>query len=568
MPSYFRNLFGGQSSQSSSKTHSRSSSQPPVGNIYAVPGNASAAAAGPNAKVQRSYSYSASRSTAPSPLRFTTGTDTRTTYGYGSRTDYAQQTAESRPRVPRSASHPAREPGHLRARDPTRARRCIQEWASRGRQAPTWATAPMPALPSDRTNLGNLTAVWRLSACANALTLLAQLCAGACHSPLHAPSTRLTRLHRAPITYDVSFTPSARTVLDRATHSAIPAHTLSQPATEPPTPAGSRLVLRCEKFPWPVIVSGSLSNSHSSPTRPRFTIGSASSHGHSAAGGVITNLDVLYAVHTTLLTPITPEEWEALGHGSKAQQKVTRAYERRCTRMGGGGGRRAAHRLARGEDAPRRRGGRQERGARGREETRVREGVSARAGLILVVFGLRGFWLDIHSSMHVYNILLWTLNARRGRYTSTRPYSAHLYAHVFIAYHAYVLCIIAYHIREECPIKGATWNLTKKDTRNRHAYIAPTGPCTRYSPAKNARDAARKRADPRIFGFAAQEQLTPSSGKSYVPGIATTQPALSWCELQFIWSFAVAQHRRQKRPAEGSTLSKDTESERERKIVI
>lgn len=37
-----------------------------------------------------------------------------------------------------------------------------------------------------------------------------------------------------------------------------------------------------------------------------------------------------------LLTPVTPEEWESLGHGSSAQKKVTKAYEKRCTRMGGG----------------------------------------------------------------------------------------------------------------------------------------------------------------------------------------------------------------------------------------
>ena len=156
-----------------------------------------------------------------------------------------------------------------------------------------------------------------------------------------------TRLHRAPITYDVSFTPSARTVLDRATHSAIPSHTLSQPATDPPTMAGARLVLRSHKFPWPVIVTASHSSptgSGSGSTRSRFTVGPPSSHGHGSRPGTseggtsssITNLDVLYAVHNTLMLPITPEEWEALGHGSKAQQKVTRAYERRCTRMGGG----------------------------------------------------------------------------------------------------------------------------------------------------------------------------------------------------------------------------------------
>ncbi|THH26297.1 hypothetical protein EUX98_g7890 [Antrodiella citrinella] len=120
------------------------------------------------------------------------------------------------------------------------------------------------------------------------------------------------------------FTPSARTVLDRATHSAIPSHTLSQPATEPPTLSSSRLILRSHKFPWPVVVG---------PSGPRFTIG-PSKH-RSSSANAITNLDVLYAVHTTLLTPVTPEEWESLGNGSRAQQKVTKAYEKRCSLLGG-----------------------------------------------------------------------------------------------------------------------------------------------------------------------------------------------------------------------------------------
>ena len=50
----------------------------------------------------------------------------------------------------------------------------------------------------------------------------------------------------------------------------------------------------------------------------------------------VTNLDLLYALHTTLLTRVTPQEWEALGHGSRAQKEVTQAYEKRCKRMGGG----------------------------------------------------------------------------------------------------------------------------------------------------------------------------------------------------------------------------------------
>jgi hypothetical protein len=50
----------------------------------------------------------------------------------------------------------------------------------------------------------------------------------------------------------------------------------------------------------------------------------------------LTNLDVLYAVHTTLMICVTPEEWHSLGEGSQAQRRVAEAYKKRCTRMGGG----------------------------------------------------------------------------------------------------------------------------------------------------------------------------------------------------------------------------------------
>ena len=53
-------------------------------------------------------------------------------------------------------------------------------------------------------------------------------------------------------------------------------------------------------------------------------------------GSPVSNLDVLYAVHNTLSTRVTQQEWEALGHGSRAQRKITRAYERRCMKMSGG----------------------------------------------------------------------------------------------------------------------------------------------------------------------------------------------------------------------------------------
>lgn len=143
------------------------------------------------------------------------------------------------------------------------------------------------------------------------------------------PLLAYTRRHPAPLSFDVAFTPSARSVLDRTMHAPVPAVTLAQPATEPPIPASSRLVLRSEKFPWLVVV-GPVGSA------PMFTLGGSSKSRTPKNSAALTNLDVLYAVHTTLMTRITPEEWAGLGAGSKAQRKVAAAYEKRCTRMGGG----------------------------------------------------------------------------------------------------------------------------------------------------------------------------------------------------------------------------------------
>jgi hypothetical protein len=138
-----------------------------------------------------------------------------------------------------------------------------------------------------------------------------------------------TRLHHAPIYYDVAFTPSARTVVDRTQHSPFPAVTLAQPATEPPIPASSRLVLRSPKLPW-VVAVGPIG----SP--PSFFIGKDGEKRKTKSSAALTNLDVLYAVHSTLMTCVTPEEWHSLGEGSRAQRRVAEAYKERCTRMGGG----------------------------------------------------------------------------------------------------------------------------------------------------------------------------------------------------------------------------------------
>ncbi|KAI0765921.1 hypothetical protein BD413DRAFT_481707 [Trametes elegans] len=367
MPSYFRSLFGGGSS---SKSQSRANSTPAP--IYTTPSAAGSRPGLATPQMQRSYSHTA-RSTTPSPLRYTTGTDTRTVYGYGRRPPAAAHpTPEPRPHAARRASYKTPDLPRAGLYTPSLAYATPPSSRSNSSSSLYPGTPGVPrSSSSDAGHYGHSRPplrqnhTWHPTGTAGSTSSYGSRGRSSSQSSLYQqtrsttlhmhPLLAYTRLHRAPILYDVGFTPSARTVLDRATRSAIPALMLAEPATDPPTPAGARLVLHSHKFPWPVIVTashhgspaGAGGRSSSSSRRPRFTVGGSSSSSSSSrrpstagseGGGSssITNLDVFYAVHTTLMVPITPEEWEALGHGSKAQQKVTRAYERRCTRMGGG----------------------------------------------------------------------------------------------------------------------------------------------------------------------------------------------------------------------------------------
>ena len=148
----------------------------------------------------------------------------------------------------------------------------------------------------------------------------------ASHKPsgLHMhPLLAYSRLH-APFQYDVGQIPSAQTVLDCTTRSPVPPHTLAQPATDPPIGGLDQLLLKSHKLPWTIVVKS---------WAPALRAGRLNSR--TIPGGVITNSDVLYTIHTTLLARVTPEEWEALGNESRAQKKVKRAYEKRCSVMGG-----------------------------------------------------------------------------------------------------------------------------------------------------------------------------------------------------------------------------------------
>lgn len=129
------------------------------------------------------------------------------------------------------------------------------------------------------------------------------------------------RFTQAPISYDVLTLPTAagRTILDRTTRCPVPAITLSQPATDPPS--YSRLILTSDRFTWRVLVDNA----------PKFFLAGNRKPSHVP----ITNLDVIEAIHRTLHTRVTQEEWAQLGNGSRTQRKATNAYNLRCQKMGG-----------------------------------------------------------------------------------------------------------------------------------------------------------------------------------------------------------------------------------------
>ncbi|KAJ3783260.1 hypothetical protein GGU10DRAFT_273910, partial [Lentinula aff. detonsa] len=112
----------------------------------------------------------------------------------------------------------------------------------------------------------------------------------------------------APILYDAARSPSRTSVQNGE---AVPAHVLAEPATDPPT--SGKLVLRCDRFPWEVIVTAGCAGSSSTPssTRPQ-----------------VTNNDVLHAVYHTLRAPVLHSEWNTLDSDRSTQRRVSRAYQR------------------------------------------------------------------------------------------------------------------------------------------------------------------------------------------------------------------------------------------------
>ncbi|KAJ4490942.1 hypothetical protein J3R30DRAFT_158637 [Lentinula aciculospora] len=132
----------------------------------------------------------------------------------------------------------------------------------------------------------------------------------------------------APIWYDVSRVPSRTSVRCKFAESfttnisrskengeAVPAHVLSESATDPPT--SGKLVLKSDKFPWEVVV----------------TAGCAGTTTSSNTTTVVTNDDVLYALYRTLHTPIIQSEWDSIDSDRSTQRRISRAFQRRVEMM-------------------------------------------------------------------------------------------------------------------------------------------------------------------------------------------------------------------------------------------
>ncbi|KAJ6568645.1 hypothetical protein B0H19DRAFT_1024017 [Mycena capillaripes] len=138
------------------------------------------------------------------------------------------------------------------------------------------------------------------------------------------PLFEYTYLDHAPVSCDILYLPSSRSILDRSTRAPIPYETLDEPATEPAV--YTQLVLKCDFFPWDVIVRPNAAGaSPAKSARFPFTRRRA-----------VTNLDVLFALYDTLSERVTEDEWARLGHGSRVQRQISRAYEQRCIKLGGG----------------------------------------------------------------------------------------------------------------------------------------------------------------------------------------------------------------------------------------
>lgn len=390
MASYLKSIFRGRDTTSTSKSNgrrtntsgsggsrsrSRSSSESPTTSsptkskhfnyLYAEPGSVPPAPI-QTATRERSNSLTASRAIAPSPLRYTFDNNIgRGAHSASHHTTHSLDGANTKVPLYRSSSHKAERPGLVQqpAFNPTSSFGSVRSSSQSIYSTNPAAHRYAPSRASSSNSVATQSTGHEPRSALKHNMSSGDNTKGSRHAhvsfqnpnrptPVHMhPLLSYGRIHRAPISFDVIYPPSTRTIVDRHTHSPIPPCTLTQPATEPPT--YGRFILKCDKLPWNIIATAGVDSANAGngsvgrSSGKRFYIestGSASSgtpRSSTSSGGFpepITNLDVLHAIHTTLSVRVTQAEWDSLGNGSRAQRKATRAYEKRCTDMGGGWG--------------------------------------------------------------------------------------------------------------------------------------------------------------------------------------------------------------------------------------
>ncbi|TFK70757.1 hypothetical protein BDN72DRAFT_958597 [Pluteus cervinus] len=353
MASYLRSFFGSQQPNQapgpdSRKSHSRSQSASTLPQFYPLIGVATSTSSSSSRSRERTNSYlSGTRTTPPSPLRYESGAF-RFSRSSSRQPQATHVQSQSSSRAPLSGSSRENVVTYVPF-NPTQSFSSTRSTTSSAGYS-TKPTRPSPSRTSSSVSVA------RSDASSEPKPVLKKGRSDSSSSAKSGPRPHVSfenpyravslhmhpllaysRLHSAPISYDVTFAPTPQTVVDRSTHTSIPGHTLSQPATDPPT--YGELVLHCDKFPWPIIVIASSApgaNHHPLTQNENYPYANGMPHMQRRnSNAVVTNMDVLCALYNTLCARVTPDEWESLGHGSRAQRKATRAYQSRCTKLGG-----------------------------------------------------------------------------------------------------------------------------------------------------------------------------------------------------------------------------------------
>lgn len=130
-------------------------------------------------------------------------------------------------------------------------------------------------------------------------------------------------------------------IVVRASGNAIQVDPTGRPIVPLASQAASLHSSSSLQSPGPTSPKSSIRSSTSSAAKsPKFYLSSNGSEteqdSSDADEAIVSNLDVLLAVHAALAQAICQDEWDVLGDGNSAEQRrIARAYRARCQETGG-----------------------------------------------------------------------------------------------------------------------------------------------------------------------------------------------------------------------------------------